>query len=197
MTQPQPRVPRSVSDPVPDLPRIEPEQKSEASTIYSHYRSTLSRHRTQMSDHRTDLSENRTEMSMRRTGMSIHRTRMSADRTMMAEIRTALSMIGFGFTLAKAFRGLEDAGVLAGSAAPRNFGLILVLLGIAILIGGIIRHVQFARELRHTRKMMVDSKLIHGESDYPVSVSLLVAIALMLVGVAAAANIVLGIHLFG
>lgn len=197
MREPKPKVPRSVSDPVPDIPQISPDERSEASTIYSHYRSGLSRHRTQMSDHRTDLSENRTEMSMRRTGMSIHRTRMSADRTMMAEIRTALSLIGFGFTIFEAFRRLDDAGVLATSASPRNFGLTLVLLGIAILLGGIWRHVQFAQQLRHLRKAMIAEELIHGESTYPVSVSLVVAVALMLVGIAAAANIVLGVHLFG
>ncbi|WP_244982479.1 YidH family protein [Croceicoccus marinus] len=197
MTEPKPRVPRSVSDPVPDIPQIGADQKSEASTIYSHYRSGLSQHRTRMSDHRTDLSEDRSEMSMRRTGMSIHRTRMAADRTMMSEIRTALSLIGFGFTLYEAFRRLDDGGVLASSTSPRNFGLILVLLGIAILLGGIWRHVQFALQLRHTRKAMIAEGLIHGESPYPVSVSLVVAVALMLVGVAAAANIVLGIHLFG
>ncbi|WP_230281111.1 YidH family protein [Croceicoccus sp. Ery15] len=197
MSEPTPPVPRSVSDPVPDLPVIAEDQKGEASTIYSHYRSGLSRHRTQMSDHRTDLSENRTEMSMRRTGMSIHRTRMSADRTMMSEIRTALSLIGFGFTLYEAFRSLDKSGMLENSPSPRNFGLILILLGVAILLGGIWRHVQFAQELRRTRKTMMAEGLVHGESTYPISISLVVSIGLMLVGMAAAANIIFGISLFG
>lgn len=175
---------------VPDIPTIREDQKGEASTIYSHYRSGLSRHRTQMSDHRTELS-------MRRTGMGLQRTRMAADRTLMAEIRTALSLIGFGFTLYEAFRSLGDSGVLSGTVSPRNFGLVLILLGIAILLGGIWRHIQFAQELRARRKIMIADGLIHGESAYPVSVSLLVAVGLMFVGLAAAANIVFGFRLFG
>ena len=203
-TDPQNEMPRSVSSPVPDIPEIREDQKGEASTIYSHYRSGLSRHRTHMSDHRTDLSEHRTrlsdrrtELSMRRTGMGLQRTRMGADRTLMAEIRTALSLIGFGFTLYEAFRSLGDSGVLAGTVSPRNFGLVLILLGVAILLGGIWRHVQFAQELRARRKMMIGEGLIHGDSAYPVSVSLLVAIGLMFVGLAAAANIIFGFRLFG
>ncbi len=71
------------------------------------------------------------------------------------------------------------------------------MLGVAILLGGIWRHVQFAQELRARRKMMIGEGLIHGDSAYPVSVSLLVAIGLMFVGLAAAANIIFGFRLFG
>ena len=195
---------RFTPSPVPPLPDVDPTEAEVASTTYSHFRTTLSRRRTGLSEHRTDLSEFRsdlaslrTELAMRRSGMALQRTRMAADRTLMAEIRTSLSMIGFGFTLYQAFERLAKAGTMIGDGAPRNFGLTLILLGMAILAGGIWRHVQFANELRTRRQTMVDSHLIHGDSRYPVSVPLIVAILLFLVGLLAALSILLNLSLFG
>lgn len=219
------RPPRVVLSPLPPIPDVSNESTDQASVDYSHYRTNLSRHRTGLSEHRTDLSEyrtdlsrhrtdlsehrtdlsehrtklsgDRTEMSMRRTGMSIQRTRMSADRTLMSVIRTALSMIGFGFTLYQVFEKLHEADVIQRAQAPRNFGLALVLLGVFLLVGGIVNHVRFALELRHRRGAMKESGLIHAESDYPVSITFLTALALLVVGVVAAASIILDLRLFG
>ncbi|TDW68983.1 uncharacterized membrane protein YidH (DUF202 family) [Novosphingobium sp. PhB55] len=190
--------------PLPDVAGITPD---EASTTFSRFRSNLSRFRTNLSEHRTDLSEfrtdlsqhrtglseNRTEMSMRRTGMSFHRTRMSADRTLMSEIRTALSLIGFGFTIYQAFAKLHEAGVIGQSQTPRNFGVALIVLGILLLFGGIARHVQFALELRASRKAMTGDGLIHGETVFPVSLTLVVAVLLAILGIAAVLGIVFNI----
>ncbi|TCM20867.1 uncharacterized membrane protein YidH (DUF202 family) [Novosphingobium sp. PhB165] len=197
--------------PVPPLPDVGAAKSEEASTIYSHFRTGLSRHRTGLSEHRTDLSEyrtdlsrhrtdlseDRTEMSTRRTGMSIQRTRMSADRTLMSEIRTSLSMIGFGFTIFQAFKRLADAGTISNSRAPGNFGGTLIVLGMLILVGGIWRHVQFANELRARRKEMIADGLLHGDSAYPVSITLIVAIGLMIVGLLALVSVVFDISAFG
>ncbi|SNS30487.1 YidH family protein [Sphingopyxis indica] len=202
---------RLAPTPVPPIPDTSSAKGEEIPTIYSHFRTGLSRHRTGLSEHRTDLSEyrtdlsmhrtdlseNRTEMSMRRTGMSIQRTRMSADRTLMSEIRTSLSMISFGFTIYQVFRKLADSGAITSGRAPGNFGGILIVLGMIILIGGIWRHVQFALQLRHLRKEMIDSQLIHGQSAYPVSVALVVAILLLIVGLLALLSIIFNISLFG
>jgi putative membrane protein len=76
------------------------------------------------------------ELSARRTGMSFQRTRMSADRTLMSVIRTSLSLISFGFTIFQVFGKLRDAGTLTHAAAPRNFGITLVALGIVMLVVG-------------------------------------------------------------
>src|SRR5579862_7223361 len=89
------------------------------------------------------------ELSSRRTGMSVQRTRLSGDRTLMSVIRTSLSLIGFGFTIYQAFQKLHDSGVIRHAGAPRNFGLTLIILGVAVLIGGLVQHIQFATELRH------------------------------------------------
>ena len=125
-----------------------------------------------------------TELAMRRTGMAFQRTRMAADRTLMAVIRTALSLISFGFTIHTFFNKLKEAGVLKGAAAARNFGESLVLLGVGMLILGIIYHVRFMLGLRRVRTSMKDEGLVHGESEFPTSLVLIVAVILLLLGVA-------------
>ncbi len=195
---------RLVEAPVPAIPEIGAGETEKAQTIYSHFRTELSHlrtglseHRTDLSEYRTDLSDERTEMSMRRTGMSFHRTRMSADRTLMSVIRTSLSLIGFGFTIYQAFQKLHDSGVIQHAAAPRNFGLTLILLGVAILVGGLVQHVRFEIELRGTRHSMAGGGLIYGQSRFPISVTFLTAVCLLLVGVLAACNILFGFTPFG
>ena len=136
-------------------------------------------------------AETSTELAMRRTGMSFQRTRMSADRTLMSEIRTSLSLISFGFTIYQIFRKLKDAGmVLGGISSARNFGLTLVLLGVAMLTLGIVYHLLFMLELREQREQMRAEQLIHAQSHFPASLTLIIAVTLLLVGIAAAASIV-------
>jgi len=127
---------------------------------------------------------------MRRTGMAFQRTRMAADRTLMAVIRTALSLISFGFTIHTFFNKLKDAGVLKGAAAARNFGESLVLLGIVMLILGIVYHVMFMLGLRRERSEMKAAGLVRAESGFPVSLVLLVALTLLLIGLAAALSMI-------
>ena len=197
--------------PVPPIPKVDESHADAASTLYSRYRTGLSNHRTGLSEHRTQLSEyrtdlsthrtdlsaNRTEMSMRRTGMSFQRTRMSAERTLMSVIRTSLSLIGFGFTIFQFFERLKQAGTLTQASAPRNFGVTLVLLGILMLIGGIIYQIQFMLGLRHERDAMTAAGLIHGESQFPVSLTLITAMLLLLIGIAAIISMVFNVGPFG
>jgi putative membrane protein len=125
------------------------------------------------------------ELSARRTGMSFQRTRMSADRTLMSVIRTSLSLISFGFTIFQVFEKLRDQAVITHAAAPRNFGISLVALGILMLVGGIIYHLQFMYGLREERKAMTAAGLIHGESRFPPSLTLITAVILLVIGIAA------------
>ena len=126
-----------------------------------------------------------TELAARRTGMAFQRTRLAEDRTLMAVIRTALSLIGFGFTIAQVFQKLRDQDIITKAAAPRNFGLALVGLGIVMLVLGIVYHLQFMLGLRHLRESMRAEGLIHGESVFPVSLTLITALILLVIGVAA------------
>jgi putative membrane protein len=116
--------------------------------------------------------------------MSFQRTRMSADRTLMSVIRTSLSLIGFGFTIFQFFQKLREAGTLT-SGSPRNFGLALAWLGVGMLVLGIVYHLQFMLGLRHERVEMTQAGLIHGQSRFPVSLTLIVAVLLLLIGLLA------------
>lgn len=138
-----------------------------------------------------------TDLSARRTGMSFQRTRMSADRTLMSIMRTALSLIGFGFTVFQFFKRLaENEAVVTREHAARNFGTALVALGIAMLIVGIWYHLHFMRELRREREAMARDDLIHGESEFPVSLTLIIALLLLLIGVLAITSMVFGVGPF-
>ena len=131
-----------------------------------------------------------TELSRRRTGMSFQRTRLSADRTLMSVMRTAIALIGFGFTIFQFFQKMQDAKVLSAVHAPRNFGIAMVAVGIGMLVLGIVYHVQFMVELRKTREAMKAEGLIHGESHFPPSLTLVTALVMLAVGIAAIVSMV-------
>ena len=103
----------------------------------------------------------------------------------MSVIRTSLSLITFGFTIHALFRQLRESNVLASSALPvRNFAIALVLLGIVMLVVGIVYHLQFMAGLRKERSMMATEGLIHAQSIFPPSMTLVTALLLLLLGIA-------------
>lgn len=66
------------------------------------------------------------------------RTMLGLQRTLMAAVRTAVSLIGFGFTVAQFFEKMRDKmpenlGEI-GINIPRNLGLILIGAGVVSLI---------------------------------------------------------------
>ena len=136
-----------------------------------------------------DAEQSSVELSARRTGMSFQRTRLSADRTLMSVIRTALSLISFGFTIAKVFQHMVATHVLSNSVAPRRFGAALGLLGVAMLLFGVMYHVFFMRGLRTERLRMKEAGLVHAESIFPTSLTLIVAVLLLGLGVLASFSI--------
>ncbi len=137
------------------------------------------------------------ELSSRRTGMSFQRTRMSADRTLMSVIRTSLSLIGFGFTIFKMFQQFRDMKLLENDQAPRNFGAALVCLGIAMLVLGIGYHISFMFGLRKEREMMKAEGLIHAESNFPTSLTLITAFLLLAIGLMAIVSMEFNVGPFG
>ena len=137
-----------------------------------------------------------TELASRRTGMSFQRTRMSADRTLMSVMRTSLSLIGFGFTIFQIFEKAHEADILKSSLAPRHFGEALVLLGIGMLVVGICYHISYMVGLRRERKMLKADGLIHAESQFPVSLTLIVAVLLLVIGFLAISSMVFGVGPF-
>ena len=138
------------------------------------------------------------ELSSRRTGMSFQRTRMSADRTLMSVIRTSLALISFGFTIYQFFQRLDEANVLRGiKGAAAHFGEALVYLGVGMLILGIIYQLQFMIGVRKMRAEMKSEGYIHGESHFPISLTLVTAVLLLLIGIAAMTSILFRAGPFG
>ncbi len=146
---------------------------------------------------KSDSDQISVELSSRRTGMSFQRTRMSADRTLMSVIRTSLSLISFGFTIFQVFQKMRDHNLIAHAGSARNFGMALVALGILMLVGGIIYHLQFMLHLRAERAAMTADGLIHAESKFPVSLTLLTAVVLLGIGVFAIVSMIFNIGPFG
>lgn len=136
------------------------------------------------------LSSPSTELAARRTGMAFQRTRLAADRTLMAVIRTSLSLISFGFTIHKAFERLKDMKVIDHAASARNFGLSLVVIGMLVLIMGIIYHAWFMLALRKQRGALGSSGLIHGETPFPPSMTLVAAVLILVLGLATSISMV-------
>jgi putative membrane protein len=138
------------------------------------------------------------ELSARRTGMSFQRTRLSADRTLMSVIRTSLSLISFGFTIHQVFEKLRENNVISsGAGAAQNFGVTLVGLGILMLVIGIIYQLQFMRGLRQERVLLTSEGLIHAESRFPASFTLVTAVVLLLIGIFAIVSIAFKVGPFG
>ena len=95
------------------------------------------------------------------------------------------------------FQKLREQDVITKAAAPRNFGLSLVALGILMLIVGIVYHIQFMLGLRHLRESMRKDGLLHGESIFPVSLTLITALVLLIIGVAAIVSMMFQVGPFG
>jgi len=145
----------------------------------------------------SDAASISTELASRRTGMSFQRTRMSADRTLMSVMRTSLSLIGFGFTIFQVFHKAHEAGMLKSSDAAHNFGIALVLLGITMLVVGIGYHVIYMVGLRRERTRLKADGLIHAESQFPLSLTLMVALLLLAIGFLAIVSMVFNVGPFG
>jgi len=94
-----------------------------------------------------------TQLARQRTEMALERSFLAVERTLMAWLRTSLSMISFGFTLAKFFEYLEgQKGPLVGhfgwTWSPRALGLAMVLIGSGALLMACVQHSRRVRALR-------------------------------------------------
>jgi len=132
----------------------------------------------------TEAVDAATRLAQQRTHLALDRNYLAAERTLMAWIRTALSMISFGFSMAKilqAFQGEKGQiqGVLGHVYSVEGIGYYLVVLGTGGLIAAVVQHRFRVRELRAMG-------LAPG-----VSVTLIIAVLLCLLGVFAFSSLVL------
>jgi putative membrane protein len=124
---------------------------------------------------RKDKDKDRgTILAEERTDLAFERTIIASERTLMAWIRTAISMIGFGFSIYKFFQYQAEeivAGNIRHPQAPRNLGLSLIALGTLGLAAGAWQHRNFL------------NKLGAHQSRHVWSVSFVVAMAVILIGI--------------
>ena len=88
------------------------------------------------------------------TELAKERTRAAADRTLMAWVRTCLSLIGFGFGIAKFRDILAEAGLHRGPEHLHStliFGLSFISLGIFGLLAAVIQHWRILQHIKLDR----------------------------------------------
>jgi putative membrane protein len=110
---------------------------------------------------------------------------MALERTLMAATRTAISLIGFGFTVAQFFEKLLDKAPVElrrlRPETPRNLGLALIAAGVVSLA---VFTFQYHRATAYMRSG--DYAAIAGMGGRPMhSSTYLVSIVVILIGVAA------------
>lgn len=120
------------------------------------------------------------------------RTQMGLQRTLLAGVRTAVSLIGFGFTVAQFFQKLvghlPDEVRRLGPEAPRNLGLTLIAAGVVSLA-------TFTWQYRHVTEYLRSGEFAAlagpaGQRALHTS-SYLVAYVVMAIGVAAFMSVLL------
>jgi len=117
------------------------------------------------------------------------RTSIALQRTLLAGVRTAVSLIGFGFTVAQFFSKMQSnvpEGLnVVNPAIPRNLGLTLIVAGVASLAIFTWQYHAAMRTLRSGAYAALATEKRMNQGSY------LVAFVVMLIGVAAFGSVFL------
>ena len=93
------------------------------------------------------------------TQLAYERTYLAHERTLMGWVRTAISLISFGFTIAKVFELLrEKHGEEATFLGPRAIGIIMIGMGLVALALATMQHRRALRAM-HERCPELPSSL--------------------------------------
>jgi putative membrane protein len=107
------------------------------------------------------------------------RNRAAYDRTLMAWIRTAISLIAFGFAIAKSYEYIEmDEMEKTGRFidqihAPLWFGMSFIVLGMLCILGGVIQYGEVVKRIQ-------SAQFTYGE---PRPLVKIVALILLIIGI--------------
>ena len=101
------------------------------------------------------------------TRLSLERTLLSHERTLMAWVRTATSLITFGFSIHKFFQLELGASVrprIPQVIGPREFAVIMIVIGLFALVLATIQNWQYRQQLRiqHLKIPLSLSSLVGG-----------------------------------
>jgi putative membrane protein len=111
------------------------------------------------------------------------RTQLGLQRTLMAGVRTSVSLIGFGFTVAKFFEGVNQTTETTGRwgpEAPRDVGLVLIgagVLSLGIFLWQFQRAVRYLKSDEYHAIATVSKRPLHTSAYFSAIVVILVGIA--------------------
>ncbi len=107
------------------------------------------------------------------TKLAFDRTRIAYERTMMAWIRTATSLITFGFSIYKFFQIEEGGNQDQHLIGSREFGILMISIGLISLLLATLQHHQSLKVLRAQ------------SPDLPRSLAAAVAVMIAILGILA------------
>lgn len=117
------------------------------------------------------------------------RTLLGLQRTLLAAVRTAVSLIGFGFTVAQFFQRLQgnvpDGMRAMGHELPRDLGLVLIAAGVVSLAAFTW---QYHTTVAYLKSAPFAAIAVSSEKPLHTSVNL-IACVVLLIGVAAFGSI--------
>jgi putative membrane protein len=96
-----------------------------------------------MADHNTTMDVS--------TKLAYERTRLAYERTLMAWVRTGVSLISFGFTIYKffeEFHSAERAAIRTALIGAREFGIIMISIGLVAVLLATFQHIRTIHQLR-------------------------------------------------
>lgn len=111
------------------------------------------------------------------------RTQLGLQRTLMAGVRTSVSLIGFGFTVAKFFEGVNQSSGETGRwgpEAPRDIGLVLIgagVISLGIFLWQFQRAVAYLRGDEYKAIAAVSKRRLHTSAYFTAFVVLFVGLA--------------------
>jgi putative membrane protein len=136
------------------------------------------------------------ELASQQATLAFERHSLSLDQALLAAIRTSIALIGFGFAMVLFFHQVSAQMGVDLRPPARNFGLCLVIMGIALVAVTILQHRRHFERLRARMDTLHERGLL-GERFLPKRSYIgIFAQLLLLVGLLVVAGIVIRIGPF-